>query len=47
MRKKQRSLESWEEDNQFGQQLRVTKESLDELPMLDPDEEYERNENYN
>jgi len=48
MRKKlkirvKRSLESWEIKNLYGEEEdRLTKESMDNLPQLDKNEEYEQ-----
>lgn len=45
IRVKKRSLQDWQESNSYGFQdapTTLTRESLDELPVLEPDEEYER-----
>ena len=42
---RKRSLQDWQESNSYGfqgAQTTLTRESLDELPELEPDEEYER-----
>ena len=42
IRVKKRSLESWENQNLYGDEDRITKDSMDNLPQLEKDEEYEQ-----